>query len=96
MKYHILGQPVYTSAMKTQWQYRFQSLTKDWVKMRKEKAEEDIVGADGQDTLTFINKISKVIGEPIESTNGVIYGIDEVLECPCVEEQFFSKNAIKF
>lgn len=75
VRYHVLRYPVYPSGLKPKLQYRFKTLAKEWLTVKQNARDEPML----------VNGEAKVEGHELESSNGVVYHIDNVLKCPCVE-----------
>ncbi len=68
---------VYDCLMKPGLEYRYETrVPGEWVHLRQQKPGAPFI----------INKESAILRERIEATNGIIYIIDTLLHCPCMEE----------
>ena len=65
---------IYESAIRPPLQYRFRSMTRDWLKLKQADRGSPVV----------VNSESKVLSADIVSKNGVVKVVDTVLQCPCL------------
>lgn len=74
LSYHITERAIYTCEIRPRLQHRYQTLTKDWLRVKQ--------GKDGQPIV--VNDMAKITRSIMDSINGVVHVVDHVLVCPCL------------
>ena len=88
LEYHMIPQEMYISVQRHRLQYRYPTITGDFIRMRTSRD-------DAGRHATVLNEYAEIQGDATRATNGVIYVISETLHCPCLDgEVSFTKRSV--